>query len=211
VTWAHYFGEIERRSRLMDAAGVPRCEWMATPRDLDEAQAHQAACPVCKTRRDYANAHFGPRPPFPRWWRSGNGSFSIVALPPWVIPAVFGAVGVGGITAVRVITALFGPTRPSFGIGLVTIGLAILAGSAAGGLLYKMAAAVFPRRSALGEYLTGILLWAGYIGVFLLTFALSPGRIPIQKPSDAMALAGLTVVIGLAGARVWRSIFPIPS
>jgi hypothetical protein len=220
VTLARYFGEIERRRRLLDAAGVPRCEWIATHVDYDsapdapavermhdEAQAHAAICPVCKARRDYAEAHFGPRPSFPRWWRVG----SITAFPPWVIPAVVGAIGVGGATALRVIIAVFGPSRIRFAIAIATVGLAILAGGAVGGFVYRMAGALLSKRGGLRHYVTGVVLWAGYVGAFLAMFALWPGQLPTLGPREGIELVGLTVAIGLAGGHAWRRIFLLPS
>jgi hypothetical protein len=214
VTWERYFGEIARRERLIDDAGVPRCGWIATHTDYDsapdaptiermvlEAEAHKISCAVCKARREYAAMHFAPLPSPPRWWRSHSGS--ITAFPPWVIPAVIGAIGVGGITAVRVIVALFGASRMSVGMGLAAVGLGIVTGGVAGGSLHSVARALLSKLGEPGDYLTGILLMAGYVAATLAAGALLPGKLAMS----AVVLVGLTVIFGLAAARAWRSVF----
>jgi hypothetical protein len=210
VTRAEYEAEIERRQRTVNAAGLAQCEWMAAhatfaaapdvrtvKRLVAEVKAHIATCPICNARNEYAEAHFGTMPAQPRSL-GDRLLLALASLPEWSQPAVGGAIGIGGIVALRVVFAAV-PAR----IGLAAIGLGMFGGAAAG-LTFTLTRPLLKRLGTVGDYLTGVVVMAGYMGAFLVMFSVLPGKPLIASPSDAVVYLLITVGFGLFGAHQWR-------
>ena len=212
MTQAEYEAEVERRQRVVDEAGLSRCEWLAARKTVsaqpgagalmrlaNEVKAHSATCPTCKARNEYARANFGPMPARPRPPEGPRG----FVLPAWSRPPVFGATAIGAIVALRVIGASLGPRGMPIGIGLAAIGFGMACG-AAGGLVLSATRPALRKLGALGDYLSGVVAMGGYIGAALLMLSALGSKPVIKNGSDAVIFAVIIVGFGLLGAHSWR-------
>jgi hypothetical protein len=202
MTDAEFQAEVDRRLRAMDAAGLPQCQWLPSAGRLSpkELLSHLESCPACKARSEYERQHFGPLPARTAFQRVLNAIF---ALPDWLQPPAFGALGIGAIVAVRVLlAAVTGGMRIDLALAALGLGMA---GGAAGGLVFSATRPIFNKLGTVGDYLTGIVATAAYMGSFLVMFSLLPGGKPIiEDQRDAVIYAIVTLGFGLFMGHLWH-------
>jgi transcriptional regulator with XRE-family HTH domain len=202
----------------MAAAGVSECEWLK-PRLLrlehlgagkeqvalvNEIVSHAETCEACRARNEWARDHPPPMPPTAGFGRviqaTGTG---IGRLPEWARPAAFGAVVVAAITSVRALFLIPAMVaKPAILLAALATVLLGAAAGAVGGLAFSLIRPKLARLGRMGDYLTGIVCMAAYLGAFgvvaLLEYGIPPGRDLVMW----LVIGGFcTVLFGIAMGR----------
>lgn len=217
VQWAL---AMEERQQAMEQAGHPTCPvaegfFAALPagdpgafsRAVEAAESHARDCAACQARAAFA-ATLPPLPPMP----AGPllRSFAAIyewneTLPAWLRPGVWGAVGLGALTVLRVALLSLvrgGPTREGGLVILMAIGAGAW-GGVVGGVAYR---AVRPRTQHLGrrgDYLTGIACAWVVLAAFVVPYALYSGNRGFQEPVVWISMLVAATVVGVYLGRSW--------
>lgn len=126
-------------------------------------------------------------------------------LPRWAVPAVTGAILIGGIVSLRLVFVLLAePDRA--GDALVVVAVAA-AGGAGGGLVYSFLGRPLLRTPRVGPYLTGIVTVAGYLApIAVLMPYVDPGAPNLFGDSVGRFVLGFCVLFfGIFLGRSWFS------
>jgi len=209
-----YRAALAEREDALSASGLPECEWVTAWHDapqppkaeeqlarLESLSAHGKSCPQCVARERFVTERFGPlpEPPLPAWMRViGRLGDAVDRLPPWARPAIWGALVVGGMTALRMLAAVRSLVQdPSRGLLMLGILAAAMAAGALGGLVYSFAGRPLRRVPRVGRYLAGIVTVAGYMGAIVLGAALA-GQPIMNDGAGFTAFVVVTTLFGIA-------------
>jgi len=193
----------------LEASGLPACAWFdaalpklahAAGREQSalakELSAHLAACETCKARNAWAREHLPP-PPSPPAAGFGRVIEVIGRLPEWARPAAYGAIAVFLMTGFRILFVLPAAFRSPMRL-LEALGVALLAaaGGAVGGFGYSLTRPPLARLGTPGDYLSGIVATASYMGAILAVAALL-GEPMITDVPDLVIFALCSVLFGV--------------
>ena len=208
-----YRAAITEREDALNASGLPECEWVAAwheapqPRKTEEQlarfealSAHMKSCPQCIAREQFVTERFGPlpEPPMPAWMRlTGRLGDAVDKLPAWARPAIWGALVVGGMTALRMLVAVRSLVQdPSRALLMLGVLAAAMAAGAVGGLVYSFAGRPLRHIPRVGPYLAGIVTVAGYMGAIVLGAALA-GQPMMNGGAGLVAFVVVTALFGV--------------
>ncbi len=205
--WMEWYVARAEWDAHMEASGLPACGWVADARDrvlhatgssqialAKELVAHMEACTTCQARNAWARENLPPPPDPP-----ATGAARLIALigrlPGWARPATFGAVALFLMTAVRILfPAVFrSPLRV-----LEALGVAFLAAAAGavGGFAYSLTRPSLARLGTPGDYLSGIVATAAYVGAVAAVAALLGEPIITDLPGTVI-FAFCSVLFGV--------------
>jgi len=213
----NFHAELKRYNEVLDASGLPQCEWVKVwetapepsgsdkefVRHLEALETHAEACATCQARDAYAAAHLPPLPELPMglsmrvfvWLGEQMERF-----PPWLRPAVFGAVMLVGIVTIRALFALpFLLRRPSQLLDVFGAVTAAGGAGAVGGLVYSATRPALRRLGRPGDYLTGIVAVLGYMGALVLAAPYTFG----ENIVEAVVFLIVSVFFGLVIGHSW--------
>ncbi|MEJ2217464.1 MAG: hypothetical protein P8099_12705 [Gemmatimonadota bacterium] len=211
---------LAERKAALAASGLPECDWLkaweAEPvptkmkervKRLEAANAHAAACPVCKARADYVKQHLPPLPeqPVPAWAGALRWFMAKVQLlPKWARPAAYGGALIGGIVVIR--AALAG-LAVGFSFHLLEtagagIGIGVYMG-AVGGIAYHLVREPFRAFGRAGDYLTGIVCMFAYLLAIGVPVDLLTNDPDFRGLTSWIVFSGVAVVFGLVIGHTW--------
>ncbi|MDX2120938.1 MAG: helix-turn-helix transcriptional regulator [Gemmatimonadota bacterium] len=166
----------ERDAAIRDA-GIPDCEVVAaivaaqppaaTPQDAEaltrKLDAHATGCAICQQRQAVWDAQPPlPPPPLPAWVAI-FGRLGEVAdrLPPYLRPALWGALAFGAMTLIRVAILLPAGSISRAPQAAAAVGFAVLAGGyggAIGGIAHHLARRWSLTWGRAGDFFTGVIV-----------------------------------------------------
>lgn len=188
----------------MRASGLPECEWVEGFRSIlqnaslrqgatltREIRTHVEGCETCRAREDWAAEHL-PRFPTPPTDLLGRVEALVLRLPPWARPAAVIAILGSTMMAFAALIMLAPPMEVLVGFGIV---LGASAAGGAGGLGFSLTRPALARLGWIGDYLSGIVFTAIFIGVIALLGALV-GKPLIESLAGVVAFGVCTLLFG---------------
>ena len=125
----------------------------------------------------------------------------ISLVPSWLRPAVVGAVLLGGIVLVRILVSL-GSIRGTVTSAAAAVGAAAGAGGA-GGLAYSLTRPTLRKLGRPGDYVTGVVTVAAYMGALAVAAPYAFGESLIKDRTELSGYAVVSVVFGLLIGHKW--------
>ena len=173
---------------------------------LKALEQHATTCQTCQAREDFART-LPPLPEFPLG--TGEGilvgiSTRIERLPPWLRPAAWGALLVGGLVLVRMAFAMLarGPSWNLLGNAVVAC---IVGGylGAIGGLVYRVVRPRTRNWGRIGDYVTGVACIWGYAVALMLPAAFFSSDPSFRQPGLWITVAAVGLLAGSLIGHFW--------
>jgi hypothetical protein len=140
-----------------------------------------------------------PEPPLDMWMRA----FALIGrIPVWALPAVLGAIALGGLVVLRSLFLIPRLISEPAQIGGVLVGVLLAAltaavAGAAGGAVYSLLRPTLAKLGRPGDYLTGVLCVFAYTLALALITPYTFGERVIENKSEWVVLALLSTFFGL--------------